>query len=142
MATIKIAVINATSDVVLSDAEAAPAVNALQEQVTSDFAPVWGTDADLTFVPRGQTPPAGSWWLSLLDSSDQANALGYHDLTSEGLPLGKAFVKTDKDEGLAWTVTASHELLEMLGSRHQLVGLSTPGRDDGPPVRLRGVRRV
>jgi len=56
MATIKIAVINATSDVVLSDAEAAPAVNALQEQVTSDFAPVWGTDADLTFVPRGQTP--------------------------------------------------------------------------------------
>ena len=115
MATIKIAVINATSDLVLSDAEAAPAVNALQKQVTSDFAPVWGTDADLTFVPRGQTPPAGSWWLSLLDSSDQANALGYHDLTSEGLPLGKAFVKTDKDEGLAWTVTASHELLEMLG---------------------------
>src|SRR5215470_10463566 len=96
MASTKIAVINATSDGVLSDGEAAPVVDALQTQVRSDFDPVWGIDADLTFVPRSQDPPAGSWWLSLLDSSDQANALGYGDPTAEGLPLGKAFVKTDK----------------------------------------------
>src|SRR6516164_9774230 len=115
MANIQIAVINATSEGVPSDAEAAPVVDALQTQVRSDFGPVWGVDADLTFVPRGGNPPGGSWWLSLLDSSDQANALGYHDLTSDGLPLGKAFVKTDMDEGLNWSVTASHELLEMLG---------------------------
>jgi hypothetical protein len=116
MADIKIAVINATSDdSVLTDAEVQAVVPALQQQVTADFAPVWGTNADLAFVPRGGQPPAGAWWLSLLDNSDQANALGYHDLTSEGLPLGKVFVLSDKQGGFQWTVTASHELLEMLG---------------------------
>jgi hypothetical protein len=53
--------------------------------------------------------------LVLLDDSDQANALGYHDLTSEGLPLGKVFAASDLKAGTSWTVTASHELLEMLG---------------------------
>ncbi|HEY8694274.1 MAG TPA: hypothetical protein VIR57_16215 [Chloroflexota bacterium] len=116
MANIEIAVVNATSDdFVLTDAQAQAAVSPLQKQVHNDFAPAWGIDADLTFVPRGQSPPPGSWWLSLLDTSDQANALGYHDLTSEGLPMGKVFVQTDKLDNLQWTVTASHELLEMLG---------------------------
>lgn len=116
MANIKIAVINATSsDAVLTDAGAQAAVLALQKQVTNDFAPVWGRDADLSFVPRNGEPAAGVWWLVLLDTSDQATALGYHDLTVDGLPLGKAFVLTDKQAGLQWTVTASHELLEMLG---------------------------
>jgi len=51
----------------------------------------------------------------LLDDSDQANALGYHDLTTEGLPIGKVFAASDLKAGTSWTVTASHELLEMLG---------------------------
>jgi hypothetical protein len=116
MANIKIAVINATSsDEVLTDVDAQAAVLALQKQVTNDFAPVWGINADLSFVPRNGEPAVGAWWLVLLDTSDQATALGYHDLTVDGLPLGKAFVLTDKQAGLQWTVTASHELLEMLG---------------------------
>ncbi len=115
MANIKIAVINATSnDEVLTDAEAQSTVLALQKQVTNDFAPVWGIDAELSFVPRNGKPAARAWWLALLDTSDQATALGYHDLTADGLPLGKAFVTSDMQLGLQWTVTASHELLEML----------------------------
>ena len=51
----------------------------------------------------------------MLDDSDQANALGYHDLTSEGLPIGKAFAASDLKAGTSWTVTARHELLERLG---------------------------
>ncbi len=62
----------------------------------------------------GALRPA-AWQLVFLDNSDQADALGYHDLTAEGLPLGKVFVKTTMQAGLNWTVTASHELLEMLG---------------------------
>ncbi len=115
MANIKIAVINATSnDEVLTDAKAQSTVLALQKQVTNDFAPIWGIDAELSFVPRNGKPAAGAWWLVLLDTSDQATALGYHDLTADGLPLGKAFVTSDMQLGLQWTVTASHELLEML----------------------------
>jgi hypothetical protein len=83
--------------------------------VSNDFRPLWGADAALTTVAAGTQPPAGSWWLVLLDDSDQANALGYHDLTNEGLPIGKVFVASDLKAGTSWTVTASHELLEMLG---------------------------
>jgi len=82
--------------------------------VHRDFAPVWGIDADLEFVPPGTRPPPGTWWLAILDNSDQAGALGYHDLTSQGLPLGKVFAQSDIESGNNWTVTASHELLEML----------------------------
>ena len=42
---------------------------------------------ELTIVPKGTQPSNGSWWLVLLNHSDQANALGYHDLATEGLPL-------------------------------------------------------
>ncbi|MGA6950624.1 MAG: hypothetical protein WA424_01040 [Candidatus Sulfotelmatobacter sp.] len=111
--TIQISVINEST--VLADTDVAPVVTALQKQMTNDFGPVWGTAAQLSIVAKGTQPPAGSWWLVLLDDSDQANALGYHDLTTEGLPIGKVFVASDLKAGTSWTVTASHELLEMLG---------------------------
>lgn len=113
MADIKIAFINESTDV--TDAQAAPVMTALQRQVREHFAPAWGVDADLRFVPRGQHPHPGEWWIVILDNSDQAEALGYHDLTHEGLPLGKVFARTTRLSGGQWTVTASHELLEMLG---------------------------
>ena len=109
---VQIMVINEST--VLKDAELAPAVAALQKQVTNDFRPAWGIDAELTMIPKSATPPSGTWWLVVLDDSDQAGALGYHDLTSEGLPIGKVFAASDLKSGNAWTVTASHELLEML----------------------------
>lgn len=112
LSTAQISVINEST--VLTDAEVNPVVAALQQQVTSDFRPVWGTDAELSLIPQGSQPPAGSWWLVILDDSDQAGALGYHDLTPEGLPIGKVFAASDLKAGTSWSVTASHELLEML----------------------------
>jgi hypothetical protein len=112
LAPIQISVINAST--VLSDNEIRPVVNALQQQVTNDFRPAWGIDAELTFVPTGSTPQIGTWWLTILDDSDQAGALGYHDVTPDGMPLGKVFAASDLKYGNSWTVTASHELLEML----------------------------
>src|SRR3984885_10826205 len=111
--TIQISVINEST--VLADTDVLPVVAALQKQVTNDFRPVWGTDAELSIVPKATQPPNGSWWLVLLDDSDQASALGYHDLTTEGLPIGKVFATSDLKARTTWTVTASHELLEMLG---------------------------
>lgn len=112
MANIKISIINHCS--VLTDVQVKPVVDALQVQVHRDFAPAWGIDADLIFVSKGQTPDPTTWWLVILDNSDQAGALGYHELTPTGLPIGKVFAKTDIDYHLSWSVTASHELLEML----------------------------
>ena len=113
MAEIKIAFINESTDV--SDADVANLVPALQKQVRGDFAPAWGVDADLRFVPRGENPKPGEWWVVILDNADQAGVLSYHDVTMEGLPLGKVFARTTRLDGGQWTVTASHELLEMLG---------------------------
>ena len=111
--TIQVSVINEST--VIADRDVPAVVAALQKQVTNDFRPAWGVDAELAIVAKGTQPPNGSWWLVLLDDSDQANALGYHDLTSEGLPIGKVFAASDLKAGTSWTVTASHELLEMLG---------------------------
>lgn len=106
-----IAVINASTVVSDTDAEAATA--AMQIQVSRDFVPAWGLDAKLVFVPKGGKAPAGSWQVALLDNSDQAGALGYHDWTIEGLPIGKVFANTDIDAGTSWTTTFSHEVLEL-----------------------------
>ena len=74
---------------VVDDDVVSNATRDLQTQVKRDFAPFWAVDADLQFCPRSGAPPrAGSWWLVVLDDADQANAVGYHDLTAQGLPLG------------------------------------------------------
>lgn len=112
MPTIPVAVINAST--IIPDDECRRVTAALQTQVSRDFAPVWGTDAALTFVPSHDTPPPGNWWLSILDNTDRALVLGHHELTPDGFPVGKVFAKTDHQFGLNWTVTASHELLELL----------------------------
>lgn len=91
-------------------------VAALQKQVDEDFAPEWyGASATLILLAPQDKPNPAAWQLVLLDDADQADALGYHELTADGLPLGKVFVKTTMADELNWTITASHELLEMLG---------------------------
>ncbi len=101
---------------VVTDEEAVRVVAALQIQVSRDFVAAWGLDAKLIWTTK-HTPaalPKGTWEIVILDNCDQADALGYHDITSQGLPIGKVFAKSDIDAGLQWSVTASHELLEML----------------------------
>lgn len=111
---VTIAILNEST--VLSDAQVQPVVAALQKQVTNDFCPAWGlTPPTLHFVPKAQIAPLGAWQLVVLNSSDQAGALGYHDVTPEDLPLGKVFAGDDLKDGVSWSVTMSHELLEMLG---------------------------
>lgn len=113
MAHIKIIFTN--SSTILSDAEVVAAIPNLQIQISRDFAPIWGVDADLSFAAAGAPVPPGAWQIGVFDNSDQAGALGYHDLTPAGLPLAKVFAATDRQNNSSWTVTASHELLEMLG---------------------------
>ncbi|MGH8093935.1 MAG: hypothetical protein ACREIF_10745 [Chthoniobacterales bacterium] len=112
MTTIKIAFTNEST--VLTDVQVKAAVPSLQKQVTGDFAPVWGVDAGLSFIAKGVPIPSNTWLIGVFDNSDQAGALGYHDLTDDGLPLAKVFAGTDIEYKSSWTVTASHELLEML----------------------------
>jgi len=109
---VTIAVINASTLVGLNELRAVTA--ALQIQVSRDFAPVWKADAELVVVAPGEAPPPMSWWIVILDNSDLGTALGYHDLTSERLPMGKVFLETARQSGEQWSVMFSHEVLEML----------------------------
>lgn len=92
-------------------------VNALHKQVWRDFVPAYTTKraANIVFIPPKGIVPADAWQLVVLDNSDQQGALGYHDVTAAGLPLGKVFAKDDLLDGCSLSVTISHELLEMLG---------------------------
>ena len=107
-----VAVINEST--VVSDEDVQDLVAALQDQVDNDFSPIWGRGAQLSIASKTEPTPVGVWVLVILDNSDQAGALGYHDLTRNGDPLGKVFAGDDIKDGESWTNTASHELLEML----------------------------
>jgi len=111
MAAIQVSVFNHST--VLKEPEVEKAVAALKIQLARDFDPVWGVFADVDYFPA-KAVPKKTWQLGIFDNSDQAGALGYHDLTEDGMPFGKAFAKTDIEFKSSWTVTVSHELLEML----------------------------
>jgi hypothetical protein len=108
----QIAVINEST--AITDADVQIMLPAFDQQWNSDLKPVWGVDdATFTFVPKGQQPAAGTWWIVFLDNSDQAGALAYHDLTDEGLPISKVFVKTILGDNQSVSVGATHEMCEM-----------------------------
>src|ERR1051326_7340090 len=109
---LQIAVINESTSI--SDADVLKMLPAFTHQWNKDLQPVWGVDdAVFHFVSKNQAPAAGTWWVVFLDNSDQAGALAYHDLTNEGLPLSKVFVKTLVADKASISVGATHEICEM-----------------------------
>jgi hypothetical protein len=86
-------------------------VAALQKFVDDHVVPVWGTPARLVLTDGFKK---GDWGFVFLDTADAPGALAYHDLTPDGFPLSKVFVKTIADDGASLSVAASHELVEML----------------------------
>ena len=98
----------------LTDAQVEAVLPALQKQVSDEFKAYWEQDCTLSFLSKDQ-PLTGGWWpIVITDNPDQAGALGYHEMTSRGTPLGKVFAKLDLHSGSSCTVTLSHEVLEML----------------------------
>ena len=86
-------------------------IAAMQKFVDDHLSPVWGTPANL--VKSGGFLK-GAWAIVFLDSEDDASLEGYHDLTPEGLPMSKVFVKNILKQKDQVSVAASHELAEML----------------------------
>jgi hypothetical protein len=99
-------------------------IAAMQLYVDNFVAPVWGTPAKLV---RSEDFVPGAWAIVFLDDADAPGALAYHDLTPDGLPQSKVFVKTTLDNGDLVSVSASHELVEMLVD--PAINLMTTGPD-------------
>jgi len=93
----------------LTAADVADVAAALQIQLARDYAPWYGSFA----VKFAATLGAGEWPLYLPDTYAQmpADALGEHLYSGE--PIGIVPVQTNIQDGEQWTVSASHELLEM-----------------------------
>lgn len=114
----------------LAAEEAGRVTDALRKQVQVDYAAGWQVGAEVA-LDLTDTATTTDWQLVLLDDSDQADALGYHDLTKDGRPLGKVFVRSVKQSGGEWSVAASHELLEMLADPD--INLAAEGPDPNDP---------
>ena len=99
-------------------------IAAMQVYIDEHVAPVWGTPAKLIKTTGFQK---GAWAMVFLDDADQPDALAYHDLTPDGLPEAKVFVKTTLADHELVSVSASHELVEMLVD--PAINLMTTGPD-------------
>jgi hypothetical protein len=136
MKPIRVSVINAST--MLKDDEIPPVIAALQIQVSEHLAPKWQVDATLEFVPLGQKTPDGNWRLELLDKTNLPPDSGYHSVNpDDGTPYGRVFLKTVEEYHDNWTITASHELLEMLVNPYTVLSAYVPFDDyTGTFVRL------
>src|SRR5215208_5152297 len=99
---------------------------ALQKQAIRDLAPIWNVAATVDVFPTLRSVPAGYWPVVIVD--DVKGAAGYHQ-DSHGQPY--ALVEYSR----SWSLTASHEVLEMLcdprgtvGARYSFTGAVTRPR--------------
>jgi hypothetical protein len=118
-------VINQSTNV--TDAQARAMVGAVAHQVRYDAAPLWGlAPIPVIFLDSKHQAQPGSWVISLLDNSDQADALGWHTEDQGDVIYGRVFTKPVLDNGgrvlTAASVTVSsvlsHEVLETFVDPH------------------------
>jgi hypothetical protein len=83
----------------------------LQKCYDQYFLPIWGYPVKL-YNTKAAKP--SEWQFVYFDDADAAGALGYHDLTQNGQPISKVFVKTTLADHELVSVTACHELFEMV----------------------------
>lgn len=101
-------------DTSVAPAEIIRAAAALQRQVLEHFYPVWGVDATVRAASPESPARDDEWRLELRRVPTIDGALGFHDTTDAGLPRLFDFPELDAQDGVPWTVTASHEILEAL----------------------------
>ena len=117
-----ISIINLTSGKI-ADEEVHAVIRSINRQIRDDFEPYWSFGALLRLEGNATTKPSkqsfadmrGDAILYLWDKTNVGNALGYHDANNKGIPYGFVFTELAKQLGEHWSVTLSHEVLELLG---------------------------
>jgi hypothetical protein len=107
----------------IPDEEVQCVIRAVNRQVAEDFEPYWGYGARLRLegkvgkAPNKQTlsDMRGDSVIYLWDKMDIDDAVGYHDTNFRGIPYGFVFLEVAKKLGEPWSVTLSHEVLELVG---------------------------
>jgi len=117
-----ISVVNHTNGQI-SDEDLQIVVRAINRQITQDFEPYWSLGATLRLEGRSEKKPGklslpdlrGDAILYLWSETDVEGALGYHDQNASGIPYGFVFTALSKKLGEPWSVTLSHEAMELIG---------------------------
>ena len=128
-----IAIINFSD---LDDQEVQNVIRSVNRQVTEDFLPFWGSGR-ISRLHAASFDPADEDSLSeeqvqadsviyLINEGTVAGALGYHSLNANELPIGFVFVERGD-----WTITLSHEVLELIID--PTVNIFLPGPDPREP---------
>ena len=98
-----------------------PVIAAVNTQISEHFAKYWYITGKLEFGGTLESSPNpqksnGDTIIYLANQVDVDNALGYHYRNNAGCPYGFVGVDLDNDKTLDanWTVTFSHEVLELL----------------------------
>ena len=113
-----IALVSQTPAIKFADLK--PVAAAMHRQAVEDFGPVWGVKADVVAYETLEQVAHGYWPVIVKDELARAEAAGYHE-DDIGEPY--ALIRLTDD----WSVTASHEMLEILADpwgRHMFAALS------------------
>jgi hypothetical protein len=98
--------------------------SALQRQVSRDFGPIWDVTATVDGFASLEEIPLGYWPVTI--KQDVKNAAGFH-VDKNGQPFAVV------EAGDSWSLTASHEVLEMLADPfgNRLLPGQSPMKDQG-----------
>lgn len=132
-----ISVINHTKGKV-TDEQLHVAIRAINRQISYDFEPYWSMSATLRLEGRSEIKPTrhtladmrGDAVLYIWDEVDVDDALGYHDRNDRGIPYGFVFVELSEKLEEDWSVTLSHEALELIGDPETNLLVVGPNPDD------------
>lgn len=91
----------------ISRSQLSRASAALQKQANRDFAPIWGIRASVDAFEELDDVPLGYWPIVVMDDIKTPGAAGVHE-DDHGQPFALVQYETH------WSLTASHECLEML----------------------------
>jgi|SRR5579884_139715 len=105
MLTRHVAIVAGSDEIDASDLTAA--ASALQIQATRDFGPLWSVESTVTAFPKLEDVPVGHWPIIILKEIPSKDDLGFHT-DKKNQPY--ALVQYTN----SWTITTSHEMLEML----------------------------
>lgn len=133
-----ISVVNHTGGQV-SDEELQTVIRSINRQITEDFNPYWGMSARLRLEGRSVEKPEtvqladmrGDAVIYLWNEADIDGALGYHFQNDRGIPFGFVFTEIAKKVGEPWSVTLSHEALELIGDPETNLLVMGPHPDPG-----------
>ena len=106
----------------ITDEEVQKVLRAVNLQIEHDFAPYWNLFAKLRLEGRSGKAPTkqsqpdmrGDAILYLWNQVDVDDAIGYHELNFRGIPYGFVFTELAREMKEPWSVTLSHEALELV----------------------------